>query len=135
MERPDENLDLPQDLKAALRGMYTPPTPLRADDARILAASRMAGTRLPSRWKWAVGMGIAAAVAVTASVMLVERGGRSGYARTGDIRDAFYVARELKSHRALEAAWDSNGDGIVDEKDVHALAAAAVRLPAKGGRP
>ena len=139
MEPPDDNLDLPQNLKAALRGLYGPAAPFRGDDTRILTAARAAGTPQTGRWRWAVGMGIAAAVALAATLYTVVRppGERHSavavtYVKTGDIRDAFFVARQLKAHQALEATWDANGDGIVDEKDCRVLAAAAVSLSPKG---
>jgi hypothetical protein len=51
-----------------------------------------------------------------------------GYVRTGDIRDAFYVARAVEAGRGLDKGWDVNGDGKVDGGDVRVLAMAAVRV-------
>ena len=48
-----------------------------------------------------------------------------------DILDAFTVARALADKGRtgpLPAAWDVNGDGVVDQKDVDWLANAAVRV-------
>ena len=50
-----------------------------------------------------------------------------------DILDAFALARELKTGAHPGANWDITGDGVVDERDVAALAARAVSL-GKGGR-
>jgi hypothetical protein len=49
-----------------------------------------------------------------------------------DILDAFSLARQLKQGGARGAQLDVNGDGVVDERDVSALAARAVRLE-RGG--
>jgi Dockerin type I domain len=50
-----------------------------------------------------------------------------------DIRDAFALARSLKTGATRDRAWDFNGDGVVDHSDVDILAAQAVRLP--NGKP
>jgi len=50
-----------------------------------------------------------------------------------DILDAFALARQLKQGGARNLQWDVNGDGVVDERDVAAIAARAVRLE-QGGR-
>ncbi|MEW6249270.1 MAG: hypothetical protein AB1716_01370 [Planctomycetota bacterium] len=44
------------------------------------------------------------------------------------ILDAFALARRLKAAEALAARDDHNGDGLVDRRDIDALALAAVRL-------
>ncbi len=49
-----------------------------------------------------------------------------------DILDAFALARELKQGRAKNLQLDVNGDGVVDERDVAALAARAVKLEQGG---
>jgi hypothetical protein len=50
-----------------------------------------------------------------------------------DILDAFALARQLKQSGTTSLKWDVNGDGVVDERDVTALAARAVRLVEGGG--
>ncbi len=50
-----------------------------------------------------------------------------------DILDAFALARQLRSGAKPSPQLDVNGDGVVDERDVTALAARAVKLE-KGGR-
>jgi len=45
-----------------------------------------------------------------------------------DILDAFKLARHVESAGAVEAKWDFNADGLVNRKDVDAVASAAVRL-------
>ena len=50
-----------------------------------------------------------------------------------DILDAFAVARQLKQGGTRNLQLDVNGDGVVDERDVAAIAARAVKLE-QGGR-
>jgi hypothetical protein len=137
-------------LSAELKCLYAGPR-ARGEDEAILAAARSAGeAAVRGRgWRWRVGVGLAAAVAIAAGVMGVERFGRQARpaaapsmeaaatpapnAPTGDIRDAYTVARGLKEGKILGAMWDNNGDGVVDQKDVQALAVAAVRLPVEKG--
>ncbi len=45
-----------------------------------------------------------------------------------DILDAFTLARQLKAGTTPTLQFDLNGDGVVDERDVAALAARAVKL-------
>ncbi len=45
-----------------------------------------------------------------------------------DILDAFTLAKQIKSEKYNEAECDINGDGMVDNKDIDAVALAAVRL-------
>jgi hypothetical protein len=52
----------------------------------------------------------------------IDRNGRV------DILDAFVLARRVESGGAVDLKLDINGDGIVDHKDIDAVAARAVRL-------
>jgi hypothetical protein len=45
-----------------------------------------------------------------------------------DILDAYVVARHIAQHDSLDKAWDINGDGIVDQKDVDLIATLAVHV-------
>ncbi len=45
-----------------------------------------------------------------------------------DIVDAYVLARHVARQGGLERRWDANGDGIVDQQDVDAIAQLAVRL-------
>jgi hypothetical protein len=125
-----------------------------ARDQSILAAARAAaGGGRRFGWKAAAGLAIAACVALAGTLFVVERGAGHGgagsgapvaqaYQRTGDIRDAFYLARQLAKESSdgkkqeagsqLPAFWDVNRDGVVDQADVNALAVAAVALPEQG---
>jgi hypothetical protein len=49
-----------------------------------------------------------------------------------DILDAFALARQLKQGQARNLQLDVNGDGVVDDRDVAAIAARAVRLEGGG---
>ena len=143
MDRREDSLDLPSELKRDLRDLYTPGASFRGNDQGILNAARAAGTRRTGHRRWAVGIGVAAAVAIAVGLFALQAGHvpDSGGPRaamspmpiseptaTGDIRDAFYVARELKAHATLNQRWDANHDGIIDTRDVQALAVAAVRV-------
>ena len=46
-----------------------------------------------------------------------------------DVRDAWLLARRIKSGEASGDKWDLNGDGIVNAKDADAVALAAAKLP------
>src|SRR5690242_6356007 len=104
-----EDEDMPEGVKREMRGLYTPPTGMGSTrDQAILAAARAAaGGGRRFGWKAAAGLAIAACVALAGTLFVVEhratdRAMESGapgvaqvYQRTGDIRDAFYLARQL----------------------------------------
>jgi hypothetical protein len=95
----------------------------------------MARRRMMRRLMWggAVAAGVLAAAWVGWGI--ARRGTEQGreVARAvpvmdaADIRDAYYLARQIKAG-VRDAAWDVNHDGVVDQKDVDELGAAAVRL-------
>jgi hypothetical protein len=90
------------------------------------------------RAQWLALAACVVLVAVVAETAL-HRGGtqfaREDLNRDGrvDILDAFQLARELKSGKAVSSANDFDGDGKVDGADVEFLAKRAVSLE-KGGR-
>ncbi len=47
---------------------------------------------------------------------------------TIDILDAFALARQIESNNQLNDKWDMNGDSLVNQADVDAVALYAVRL-------
>lgn len=49
-----------------------------------------------------------------------------------DILDAFMLARELQNPRVSDPRLDVNGDGVIDGRDVEAIAAHAVSLEKRG---
>jgi hypothetical protein len=126
-EREDE-FELPDGLVRELRAAYRPAGGMPQEaDRRVTAA-------FGRRWRWWGWRGAAAAAAVGVVIgggvwWQMEQGAKPvAYARTGDIRDAFYVAREVRAGKQLDAGWDANGDGRVDENDARVLAMMAVRV-------
>ncbi len=69
----------------------------------------------------------ASSTAVVAKAVSVDRSDINGDGRV-DILDAFLLAKRVEAREAFDTAWDITGDGLVDRRDVAALAAAAVRL-------
>jgi hypothetical protein len=134
----------PSALKAGLSGIYgARPAMGRGLDERILGAAReQAARRTRMRWmiRYAVG-GIAAAAAVILIVINVNQPKPDGQ-QTGtvvvaqdlnrdgrlDILDAYLLAKGIAEKQPLSKEWDVNGDGVVDGKDVDAMALAAVKL-------
>jgi len=53
--------------------------------------------------------------------------------RQGDILDALRLAKRLQSGPVRDLRWDANGDGVVDARDVQAIAIQIVRLNKGGG--
>jgi hypothetical protein len=146
----DQNLDAPERLIVALRQskpepIFVPPTL----DETILRAARehLTGRERP-RFRWLPvlpWLATTAAVVVAGAFLFVHsKSNRSlpngqGFAREDvnhdgrvDVLDAFALARQLKEGRSSNTRLDLNGDGIVDERDVHIIALEAVKLD-KGG--
>jgi hypothetical protein len=140
--------ELPTDLAAALRGVFdaAPAVPAAVDEAILREAragfSRRRRFSLAVRW---VGSAAAAAAAVAIVAVVLHRGRPGTHVavnvppavagdvdRNGrvDMLDAFLLARQVDAI-ATESAMgeDVNGDGVVDRRDVDAVAAMAVRLP------
>jgi len=134
MEWKDENL--PERVKGELKGMYSPRGAFPAGrDERILShiAPALAGMGSPRRewWarRWAMSGAVAAAVAiVVGGIWWAASPHEVAYVRTGDVRDAFYLARELKAGKVMGKEWDVVGNGVVDQRSVQALAMAAVSI-------
>ena len=82
--------------------------------------------------KWTVPATAAAAILITASVLWLN----PGTTRPADIDlsgqvnilDAFQLARQIEAKQPVDPRWDLNGDGLIDRRDVDAVALAAVRL-------
>lgn len=149
--RPDDTLDFERALNAealasGLRSAFSTPTDTNTDamDALVRASAKrqfIAPVRrhivFPVR-RW---IGIAAALAFV--MILAPRWGSTAPALAADldgdgevnVLDAFALARSLESGGRMLIAWDVNQDGVVDEGDVRAIAAQAVRIarPATGG--
>ena len=146
---PTDEPELPPELGFALRGLYEGPVhvPAAVDEAILRDArfgfSRRRRFRLAARW---AGATIAAAAAVVVVAFNLHRGrpGTTNVAtsqqtfvagdvdRNGhvDILDAFVLARNIDARPAVVTRSDDvNADGVLDRRDVDAVAAMAVRLP------
>lgn len=141
----DRDPQLPAALGLALRDLHPAvPTPPELD-ARILGAARLAYRARQRRSGWvrglAAGLAAAAAIAIAFRVFIPaahwspSAAPRPQLAQVADINhdgrvdilDAYTVARHIARHDALDRAWDINGDGVVDQKDVDLIAHLAVQ--------
>jgi hypothetical protein len=141
---PDPDQLDPGKLAAALRAAYTH----RADippsvESAILSTSRQsfdARRRRRMTIRWATGLAASLAAALTLAVMLHHpptppkqlaksslKGDLNADGRI-DMTDALLLAKHVAAHDKSDTAWDTNGDGIIDQKDIDALAAIAVSL-------
>lgn len=130
---PEDDLNAPGGLMVDLSTLYsrTIPVPPAVDEA-ILAQARRQGLRIRRiriLLRWGGGAAAAAAILLVALRLAQPPSHPSSHVT---ILDAFSLARQLKSGEKPDKSWDINGDGVVDQKDVDALAAKAVQLP-KGG--
>ena len=143
-------LDLPDGLVDGLRGAYGHRLDIlpRVDQA-ILAAARgkFDHRRKLKLWvRWGAAITSAAAAIVLVLLLLPPRPRANQLANTTtktikgdidasgqlDIVDAMALARYTRAGDAPNAAWDVNGDSTIDQRDVDALAAAAVSLKQQG---
>jgi hypothetical protein len=145
----DERDQLPESLRAALRelesegNLFVPPTL----DETILkrAEAHFQATHVPARqfqlWTvWRLLLAGAVAVLITAILFLLLGPQHSGpsLAREDinhdghvDILDALALAKSVQANSSSDKRFDQNGDGKLDDSDVKAVAAAAVRLNPK----
>ncbi len=157
MRRPDNNeessdrLEVPPKLVVALKNLsepriFVPPT---VDEAVLRAARKHFSKPEPRRFRWLPLMPWAVTAGATLAVVLLAYhfipGGTRSSQRPAlvradlkpggqvDILDAFALAKLLQSGARLDPRLDFNGDGVVDERDVKAIAAQAVSLE-KAGR-
>ena len=142
----DEDLKAPPRLIEALiqassKRIFVPPA---IDRAILKTAERQFSPAVRGRsrrvWWWT---GLATASAVVVAFTLVtsqwQRVAKGRFAVEDvnhdgqiDILDAFALARQVKQGSASDKRLDFNGDGVVDEKDVAAIAARAVKLEPRG---
>jgi hypothetical protein len=138
---PDPDQLDPGKLAAALRAAYTH----RADippsvESAILSTSRQsfdARRRRRMTIRWATSLAAALTLAVilhrpttplpTQIVKSAIKGDLNADGRI-DMTDALLLAKHVAAHDKSDTAWDTNGDGIIDQKDIDALAAIAVSL-------
>ena len=133
-----------------LKTVYGPrrEVPVEIDRAILAEARKHLGKKC-SRLRigrWAVSAAAVAAVVVFAFVHNYDGGGghidsekvamvdmeaiKEDIDRNGrvDILDAFVLARRVEGSEGVDLQWDINGDGVVDGKDIDAVAARAVRI-------
>jgi hypothetical protein len=139
--------ELPEVLRHALVDLQKPRIPVPGQiDVAILREARLTFGRRRRLWigtRWAAAI-LAAAAMVTIAVRLFVTGigpdggrERPQLAQVADVNhdnkvnilDAYIVARHISRHEALDPAWDVNGDGVVDQKDVDQIAQMAVAAP------
>jgi hypothetical protein len=121
----------------------TPAVPRAVDDAILNRArahllTRAARSRRRRPWVGAAAVAAAACVAIVLwTSAIVQRRARAAALagdvdRNGrvDIVDAMLLARAVESNQPpRRASEDVNHDGVVDRRDVDAIAMAAVKLP------
>lgn len=148
-----ETPELPDGLRRALVGLHEPAVSVpREIDHAVLRDARLAFGRRRRLWigtRWAAAVLAAAAMVVIAVRLFVnvpsrQEGGlaaapgvgsRPQLAQLADVNrdnrvnilDAYVVARHIARGEALDPAWDVNGDGVVDQKDVDLIANLAVQ--------
>jgi len=153
LERQDpETPELPDALRRALVGLHEPAVSVpREIDRAVLRDARLVFGRRRRLWigtRWAAAVLAAAAMVVIVVRLFVtgtspQRGGLAAAGSGGrpqlaqladvnrdtkvDILDAYVVARHIARHEPLDPAWDVNGDGVVDQKDVDVIANMAVQ--------
>lgn len=133
--------------KAALADLHGsgPEVPSELDWT-ILSDARRSFTARRRKWIMIqrIGAGVAAAAVLAIAVRLYLPRFRSAappiqraqLAQAADINhdghvnilDAYIVARHIARHEPLDPAWDVNGDGVVDQKDVDLIAHLAVQV-------
>ncbi len=137
---------LPVELADQLKALYGQPlfVPPRTDEL-VLAKAREhlrhpGRSRRISRFpRWLAAAATVALCAWLGSSWLPSRrpkfAAREDLNHDGrvDILDAFVLARRLAEGSASSPLCDINGDGAVDQKDIDAIAARAVKLDKGGG--
>ena len=142
------DLDLPPRLRDAIARMHESvvPVPTELDDS-ILADAKRSFHHRRRAWmvigRFSIGIATAALVAIALRVLMAAPSSHPPTAMVQpprlyqiadvnhdgrvDILDAYIVARKIAHHEPLDPAWDINGDGVVDQKDVDLIATLAVQ--------
>jgi len=138
-----EDVEGPVDprLREHLSALFVAPTPVPpAVDAQILAKAKAAfQLRLRRRRmaRWLGTITSVAAAAIIAMVLFVHLSpppqrmalmGDFNHDGHVDILDAYALAKSIASGKKLDAEWDLNHDGVIDQKDVDWIAATAVNV-------
>ena len=145
-EHDDHVDDIPEKLAGDLRGLFAHDVAVPGDVERaILGSARrslVGRRRIIAIERLTAGVAAAAAAAAAVYFLAVRNpepiskgepvvaslaADVDGNGRV-DILDAFLLARRLEASEPVSRALDLNGDGVVDEKDVDAIAQAAVKL-------
>ena len=133
---PEDDFNSPDGLTADLSRLYRRPVavPPAVDEAILAHAVRQAAKvrRMRVLLRWGGGIAAAAAMILVAIRLLPSHPPAFNASGRVTILDAFTLARQLQNGAKPDKSWDVNGDGVIDQKDVDALAAKAVQLP-KGG--
>ena len=137
---------LPARLSEDLKALYVPSRIIPPQiDASILAAARehladaAQSRRIVQYPRWLAAAAVVALAAVLASLWFSTRRSpelaREDLNRDGrvDVLDAFALARRLQQGAAADRLFDINGDGVVDQKDIEAIAVRAVKLDGRHG--
>lgn len=132
---------VPARLAAELKALYAPPrlVPAPVDDSILGKARRYLAQvrRLPPVIRFPQWLAAAAAVMLCALVgwFWIPAKRSTDWAREDlnhdgrvDVLDAFALARRLQQGAVTDLQFDFNADGVVDKKDIDAVAARAVRL-------
>jgi hypothetical protein len=135
----------PAKLSEELKSLYSLPRviPPQVDDA-ILSVARKHLASAKSRRivqfpRWLAAAAVVALAAVLASLLLSVRRSpvmaREDINRDGrvDVLDAFALARRLQQGVTTDRLFDINGDGVVNQKDINAIATRAVKLDGRRG--
>ena len=140
---------LPKRLADDLVGLYSPPQPVPRDmddDILFAARRRLTETRRTRHWGHIAVAAAAIALVFGAQHLMqpprplpdiqlpvadqTQIASRRDIDHSGrvDILDAFALARMIRSGEETQARWDINGDGVVDQADVDAIANSAVQI-------
>jgi len=123
-----------------LQSLFEPGQGVRPEVDRAVMDAAARQLRRPHRSRrWASWAGCAAAAMIVAGVLLMHFNQpepsapvalHNDFNRDGavDILDAFKLARQIGASAEIDPTWDTNGDGVVDQKDVDRVAFAAVQL-------
>jgi hypothetical protein len=132
---------IPARLAAELKALYAPPRLVPPQvDASVLGKARrylakMRGLRPVIRFpQWLAAAAVVALAALIGSLLFPSKLrtslAREDINRDGrvDVLDAFALARQLQRGAITDQKFDFNADGVVDQKDIDAVAARAVKV-------
>jgi hypothetical protein len=142
MPNETDEFDFPK-LGEALRDTYAhrAEIPSSLDQAIHAAAQerfdRRRRLRLMARWGTGLAAGLAAVIVIVVSL---NRPPASKSIVKGDVNgdgqfnmvDALALAKHIADNDKPDKAWDVNGDGVIDQKDIDAIASSAVSLKQGG---